>query len=134
MSQSKKSKGQKVKRIGWGEVVEVTKLLSEEIKKKKMKINSIWGVPRGGLIPAVLLSHLLNKWLVVNEDRIDEFTLIVDDVVDDGRILSWSKKERPKNCFVTLFKRGKSSIEPDAAGMEILSDCWLSLPWEKKYE
>ena len=50
------------------------------------KIRSVAGVPRGGLILAVLLSHQLGIPLVYVEEATPS-TLLVDDLADTGETL-----------------------------------------------
>ena len=50
--------------LNWDEIERLTNLLSVKIKMKQFQIDSIMGLPRGGLVPAVILSHKLNLPLV----------------------------------------------------------------------
>src|SRR3989344_1396800 len=48
---------------------------------------SIYGVPRGGLILGVVLSHRLGLPLKLKVEELDQETLVVDDIADSGRTL-----------------------------------------------
>lgn len=88
----------------------------------------IYGIPRGGLIPAVIISHILEIPLVDTINAvICKTLLIVDDLVDSGETLS------SYNCdTAVIFKNVSSSTEPTY---------WVSLfegviifPYERKNE
>lgn len=55
--------------------------IAKQIKRNK-KIKDIFGIPRGGLIPAVYLSHLTKKPITANPKAGE--TAIIDDVIDSG--------------------------------------------------
>jgi hypoxanthine phosphoribosyltransferase len=65
--------------LSWDIIETLVDVLAMNIKKSE--IDSIMGLPRGGLIPAVMLSHKLNLPLVFEPT---EKTLIVDDICDSG--------------------------------------------------
>lgn len=88
----KQTTKQEIYKIRWDEVENKVTILSILIAiaqahaKPDNRYTGIYGVPRGGLIPAVMLCHLLKLPLVTHafEDR----TLIVDDIVDSGKTLA----------------------------------------------
>ena len=44
----------------WDDVETSIERIVNEINEKELPIDSIYGIPRGGLIPAVILSHKLD--------------------------------------------------------------------------
>ena len=60
-------------------------------KLNKLKIDLVYGVPRGGVVASVILSHLLNVPVIFGQSLsplIKNTTLlIVDDVFDSGRTM-----------------------------------------------
>jgi len=68
--------------LRWSEI----EILIEEVCKKidSKKYTSIHGLPRGGLIPAVILSHKLK---IPYTEKVTKGTLIVDDIIDSGNTL-----------------------------------------------
>jgi hypoxanthine phosphoribosyltransferase len=64
--------------LTWDDIEKLTNLLSVKIKMKHLQIDSIMGLPRGGLVPAVILSHKLNLPLV---QKISQNTLIGEESV-----------------------------------------------------
>lgn len=111
----------------------------ETISKKIISANEtyevIYGPPRGGLIPGVMLSHKLKIPLVLNMEevwRIDmqhKKVLIVDDISDTGKTLQYFHDK--KFDIATLFVRIHTSrVMPKFHAFDINNDAWLLFPWE----
>ena len=66
----------------WGEIEELVELLCLQIVKSGIQITDIYGLQRGGLIPAVMLSHKLG--IPMTQDIKKPNLLIVDDICDSG--------------------------------------------------
>lgn len=96
------------------------------IKKKKLKFDNIYGIPRGGLCLAVCLSHYLGVPLA---DKIKSNTLIVDDVSDTGETLL--KYRKFNNPTVAVFCCPKTKFIPDV-WIRQKGNKWIVFPWEKK--
>lgn len=96
---------------------------------KEDSIKTIYGVPRGGLIMAVILSHKLNKKLILDKDKINRYTLVVDDINDTGMTLK--KLLRGKRCFRvwTLWKQGDSRFT-DSFSINFAKGEWIVFPFE----
>ena len=77
--------------VTWEEVDILVNDLCEEIKKNIPWVENIKGLPRGGLIPAVMISHKLGLPLLGNVEGRNENTLIVDDIADSGKTLEGYK-------------------------------------------
>jgi len=92
--------------------------------EKGAHFDGIYGMPRGGLILAVCLSHHLKLPLLTAPTK---RTLIVDDIADSGATLSRYKKNG--NCVITLFKHPKSKVNPDI-WIRVKKKLWIDFPWE----
>lgn len=115
--------------VSWDEVDTLTNVLATWVKEEQPQIESVMGLPRGGLIPAVILSHKLNIPLVFEPTK---KTLIVDDICDSGKTFMDIIQKNPFNLFASLhYKPHTSKIIPDAYGNEFYSDAWLVYPWEQ---
>ena len=101
------------------------------------RFNKVYGIPRGGLVLAVRLSHALEIPLELDYSHIEpeladplrygRKTLIVDDIADTGNTL---KPFKDQGFFVvTIFKHPESVIEPDAWIRE-KGKKWIVFPWE----
>ena len=111
--------------ISWDNIESLICKLCAQIRASEY--TSIYGIRRGGLIPAVLLSHKLNLPLIdfVSDNRV----LIVDDIADSGRTLLQYKDS---NDIAVLFCRNTSSFVPRYIGKTITHSDWLIFPWETK--
>lgn len=110
--------------------------LGETILSSKTNIEYVTGVPRGGLIPAVMLSHYMNKkFKSYNEviemtNNIRQKVLVVDDISDSGETLY--KAETFGFQTATLTVRHSTIFIPDFYGERIEDDRWLVFPWERE--
>ena len=128
--------------LSWDEIENLVKILATKIQLRYGKeIEAIYGCPRGGLIPAVMLSHELNIPLIVEENQINQNTLIVDDICDSGETFcslydkhqkGYEIEDAPK--FACLhYKFDTSDFTPDFFGVEIRNfGGWIVYPWERE--
>ena len=99
----------------------------------------IVGITRGGLIPAVMLSHYLNtkmhtldvrlrdsddepesnSWMANNAYNFKKNILIVDDINDTGETINWIKKDWKLSTHPTR------SISPDVWGNNVRVACLM---------
>lgn len=110
--------------ITWEQYHKDVKTLVRKIKYSKKKFKHIYGIPRGGLVLAVHLSHLLNKPLVMNYKKYKQ-VLIVDDVSDTGHTLQPYKRT---HWIATLYKKDHTKTEPTFFARVI--NKWIIYPWE----
>lgn len=111
--------------VSWWDINDLVKDLAEKIPFEVPLADSIYGIPRGGLIPAVMLSHLTELPLV---QTISENTLIVDDMTDSGVTMN----KMPGQWTATLFhKPHTSTFTPNVYSKLHEGDEWLVFPWEK---
>jgi len=94
----------------------------------------ITGVPRGGLIPAVLMSHKFNIPFIGLEAAktlpgdLKKKVLVIDDIADSGNTLA--QIERHNFQTATLARRYSSTYTPSMIGQDVRDDHWLVFPWE----
>ena len=94
----------------------------------------ITGVPRGGLIPAVLMSHKFDIPFIGLEAAktlpgdLKKKILVIDDIADSGNTLAQIQRHNFKTA--TLARRYSSSFSPLLVGEDISDDHWLVFPWE----
>lgn len=100
------------------------------------KYKKIYGVPRGGLIPAVVLSHKLGLPLVDREDLYPlEGTIVVDDLIDTGATYEQfdMKAGSDKMLFATMYTKSPPCVRHSAnifSYIYVTSDTWLKFPYE----
>ena len=101
---------------------------------ENVELEFVSGVPRGGLIPAVMMSHVFNiKYISYSSAKLlpkelRQKTLVVDDIADTGVTL----KEASSLNFIlaTLCMRVGSKTHPRFYGELITDNTWLVFPWE----
>jgi hypothetical protein len=114
--------------IGWNKVEELVDSLCYQIQKHK-NIEKVTGLSRGGLIPAVMVSHTLGLRFVDSQDLIAPFdTFIIDDICDSGLTLeNWEGYK----TAVLHYKPHTSSYPPTIYANLHEGDEWIIYPWEK---
>lgn len=123
---------------------------------QKQEIHCIAGITRGGLIPAVYLSHALKlpmetvMWQtrdggikVVNKfikrDYLDKGKTVafIDEINDSGATFqgikdSFDESYHPQLKFISLLRRHSSNFDDDYHAHMVPNDDWLVFPWENK--
>jgi len=101
-------------KLSWKDVF---RMIEEITKNISGRYSAVYGVPRGGIIPSVLLSCSLNLCLLetLDDTFFDGDILIVDDVIDSGKT-----RERYKRYnFISLWDKSVDKNE------------WVEFPWER---
>lgn len=140
--------------MGWDEVDKAVTALASAVKRD-FDPDVIVGIARGGLIPAVRLSHLLGDRLLrvihlryykganlrtekpellADVDRLSGKVLLVDDVADTGVSLEFALdhlkgKGAEEIRVATIACKSKSRFRPDYYVFE--TDKWIVFPWEE---
>jgi len=115
--------------LTWDQVDNLVDIIAAQVRKEFSNTTHIYGIPRGGLIPAVMLSHKLNIPLVTKIGYETLTTLIVDDISDSGETLKYWEG---LNTAVLLHKPHTSCAVPTIYGSIHSSDAWIIYPWERK--
>jgi len=126
-------KGQAKRLILWTDCLELARKIKADIESGQHKFNSIYGIPRGGMAVAVILSHQL-ELPIVDRTGINAETLIVDDISDSGNTLDdisylFVKWHSEMVCAV-LYQRNGTEYEADYVGEYIDNNDWIVFPWE----
>jgi len=110
--------------LEWEEIDRLVDILCEKIITQIPSIDSVMGLPRGGLIPAVMVSHRLDLPLVTLPEP---HTLVVDDIADSGVTLT----NTPGIYTAVLhYKPHTSVFKPNLYSVEYKGDDFLQYPWE----
>jgi len=130
-------------KVNWTDYITKIYELATAIQRSKIKFDYVYGIPRGGLIPATILSHELNiKMLddLIPMEYENRNILLVDDVCDSGKVLSQYIDEiginrvdckwKPK-CVKTavIYQHEKSEFIPDF--FVTVNAIWVKFPYEK---
>lgn len=115
----------------WTEYNQDIKELVKQIKAKKLDFDNIYGLPRGGLVVAVSLSHALDKPLIFDVEKITSRTLLVDDIIETGgtlrRLVEKLKLTNPPIAMI-YYNKEKATIRPTVYAREQTK--WVIFPWE----
>jgi len=112
--------------LSWDDINILVEDLCQTIAASGAEIKSITGIQRGGLIPAVMISHKLHIPYV---SRINKDTLVVDDICDTGVTL---KNTIAGYTAVLHHKPHTSCFTPTIySGLHEGTE-WIIYPWERK--
>ncbi len=96
-------------------------------------VSGVYGIPRGGLVLAVMISHVLNiPMLSAPCDK----CIIVDDICDSGETLLHYYKNSSGDSvndyfLVTMYyKENDLGVKPDFY-IKNKEDKWIVFPWEE---
>ena len=123
--------------LSWNDIEVLVDNLAEQINKMDKKPFYIYGVPRGGAIPAVWLSHKTGiDYYQLNSAQISKTAdlshiLIVDDICDSGETIKKLKESFNKCQTATLYYKETAIDKPDIYG-EVTGEEWLVFPWENQ--
>ena len=124
--------------VTWEQIEQdVDKIVSDLLKHAD--IDYVVGIPRGGLIIAVMISHRLGvKHMTIDHlEKLEEFDLdidkkrilIVDDISDSGQTL---KRFRKDYTTATLDVRNTTIAIPQFYVNWLDNADWIVYPWERK--
>lgn len=146
----------------WDDIDTMVAQLLREMTREKYKPDFIVGISRGGLVPAIMLSHQLNVPMLpvvwstrdfIAEDRerieaiqhhvMDESkqVLIVDDICDTGATFEGFQKCLMEDQvagfaqgveFCSLYVRYSAKFNPTFYAVEIPDDAWIVFPFESQ--
>jgi hypothetical protein len=117
--------------LTWKDIEDAVESLAYQIKSSGDSLEAITGLPRGGLIPAVLLSHKLNLPYVSIADDCEKYDniLVVDDICDSGETL---KQYHQLFSTATIHYKQLALVKPDFYYSLAPDDKWIVYPWEQK--
>jgi len=113
--------------LNWDQINKGVNKLINDLKNTKRIFFGVYGPPRGGLIPAVMISHALGIPLLMAPAK---KCIVVDDICDSGKTMDtygrYDNKEVTKVC---LFVKKESKDKVDFYFEE--TDKWIVFPWEQ---
>ena len=136
--------------LGWSYIEYQVDKICEHIFKNESSFDVVVGISRGGLVPAVMISHRLNLPLLTmsvtlrdNLARVKslkinrgERALVVDDINDSGTtfkvISDVFRDKRLDFKTVAIINKKSSHFSVDFFGEMFYYDDWINFPWENK--
>ena len=103
-------------------------------KLEGLNLEFVSGIPRGGLIPAVMMSHAYGiKYISYSSAKmlpleLRNKTIVIDDISDTG--LTMAEADKLKFITSSLCTRVGTKTLPRLNGELISGDEWLVFPWE----
>lgn len=119
--------------VSWKSVDRYLNKVVDIIKEKKLKPSGVYGIPRGGLIFATLLSYKLDIPLLLNAAK---DCIVIDDIADSGRtLLHFTNNDTQFNKYfiTTMYYCSRSMVKPDFY-MYDKYDEWIIYPWEEEID
>lgn len=120
--------------VTWGDVESFKSMVCQYVREHNLKLTGVYGLPRGGLVPAVMLSHELDIPFLGSPAK---GCLIVDDICDTGEsLLHYAKNSsdaQTENNYVIAtiyYKENMLDVKPDLY-LRQKYDAWIVFPWEK---
>ena len=143
--------------VTWQEIENLTEKLLNQIKKFELDATGKWiepfdgivGLTRGGLIPAIILSHKLGLPVMAlnyssksgqgDKHHCNQIPswfsegrwIVVDDIVDSGYTFKELAMRSLNSRFACLHHRHSSTYSPDYSALLVVGDSWIQYPWEK---
>ena len=117
-----------VKHVDWEQVETFLDEISVISDLYNLNFTGVYGLPRGGLVLAVMISHRLNIPLLLAPCK---NCLIVDDIADTGISLEhYDIDKNEKQYYITtMYYHIQSKVVPDFYVYE-KTDNWIKFPWE----
>lgn len=114
--------------VKWEDIEKYINKVVEYYKDKN--ITGVYGLPRGGLVFAVMLSHKLNIPLLLAPV---ENCIIIDDICDSGESLlhyTTNRYDSNKYHITTMYYKENNLVKPELWFKE-KTDNWIIYPWEE---
>ena len=137
--------------ISWNDFHQDVKNLCQKIKQTNIQYDKIVAISRGGFIPAGIIAYELDirNSAVVNIStyinnkqtklekinnietigKIDEKTLIIDDLSDSGQTIKIMRETFKNGTYVTVYAKEKGKSYPDIYEKD-MPNHWLVFPWD----
>lgn len=112
--------------LNWHDFSIAISRLEYQLKNVKNAVG-VYGVPRGGLMLAVALSHRLGLPLLLEPQ---DGMIWVDDIIDSGKtVKEMAHKPAAIGCWVN---RNNAQLA-DVSAYVLFDDDWIVFPWEQEY-
>ncbi|MDX1409082.1 MAG: hypothetical protein R3330_13130 [Saprospiraceae bacterium] len=132
--------GQVIDHVSWDDLEMGVTMIADAMEEMfSTKRVSVYGIPRGGMIPAIMLVHLLESrgWTArfaadLNHLMPNELhnIIVLDEICDSGDTFKVVKQLFPMAKTATVFHREDAGFKPDYHAYVMYDSRWLVFPWE----
>ena len=115
--------------VTWTDIENFVNTVANLFKDKS--ITGVYGIPRGGLVLATMLSYKLNIPLLMAPA---EDCIIIDDIADSGRtLIHYTSNDTQFNKYkiITYYYHPRSMVLPDLYSKVKEDNTWIVFPWEE---
>jgi len=123
-------------KLGWFDIDFILGQLTNKIRASKQEYDLIAGITRGGLVPAVMLSHKLNTPMMAMSPLdvlpADKRILVVDEIYDTGKTLDKVQELNPHVDIAVLIHNTDKPLM--FFGIKNDTQRWIVFPWENDNE
>jgi len=146
--------------VNWNDIDHMVDDLINQMFADNWKPDYIVGITRGGLTPAIMMSHKTgikmytldvrlrdggtdsnlesNLWMA-EDARLGKKILLVDDINDTGETIGWIKDDWQSDNmkFAMLIENEASKVSSDyncKTVNKFEKDVWIVYPWERQYD
>lgn len=130
--------------ISWYEIDDYIDSIIEQIEETGTEVKKVVGIARGGLIPAVMISHRLrcdfdmvcwqtrdgNIQDIEKIKSLNKGTLIVDDICDTGKTIADIKELNDNLKYAVLINKQEVPMV-DFSAKNLYNSDWICYPWER---
>lgn len=120
----------------WEDLNRSVRFITNRVKELDFQPRAVTGIPRGGLIPAVMLSHQLDIPFIARIPKESMEILVVDDIIFTGHSMHNFLENVPYSPFTkfrtaSIHYHRSASFVPDIFHHELLKDdIWVQYPFE----
>lgn len=118
--------------VSWELIDECVTDIAFHLKDTGKDFKGVFGVPRGGCILAVMLSHKMDIPYLTNLNNMyDKDFIIIDDIADTGNTLNRyiNLEVCNKAYYVTIHEHSQSIVKLNYSVL-YKEDKWIVYPWE----
>ncbi len=125
--------------VVWETLTEGVRMIADWVEEVMDGDVVIYGIPRGGMIPAIALVHQLEARGVKARFLADIYHItptefhklvIIDEICDSGDTFRALKGLWPMARTATVYHRIGAKFIADYSAYQINDDRWLQFPWE----
>jgi hypoxanthine phosphoribosyltransferase len=114
--------------LTWDDVYKLLDKLHGQVKEEATMVT---GIPRGGIMLAILYSHRFNIEYFDNISNHYPHLLVLDDIADTGKTFKKYHDQFPAPIYASLHYKKQSIFKPRYFVEEVGAE-WIVYPWERE--